>query len=294
MGYTLAARFPDFEIILKETLREADASIGFSLSSLLHEGPAERLKETEITQPALLAVSTAMGRWLKSKGKICTMATGHSLGEYSALVHSEALRFTDAVNLVHLRGKLMQTAIPLGEGGMVALLGASAEAVEKLCEAVQSEVGKVLEPSVFNSPGQIVASGHSAAVDRAVARAKEFGIRLATKLDVSGPFHCSLLKSAGMELRKALDLAEIQSPTFPVIFNVTAAKESIPNKIRENLERQVSEAVRWEDCIRYASAQGVKDFVEVGSGKVLTGIIKKISPELNCIALDTIESLENI
>lgn len=294
MGYSLAARFPDFEIILKETLREADASIGFSLSHLLESGPAEKLKETEITQPALLAVSTAMGRWLKSKGKTCAFATGHSLGEYSALVHAEAIRFTDAMKLVHLRGKLMQSTVPLGEGGMVALIGATPEAAAKLCDAVQSETKKVLEPSVFNSPGQVVASGHSIAIDRAVARAKEFGVRMATKLEVSGPFHCSLLKPAGTELRKTLDTIEIQRPFVPVISNVTAKEEWTQTEIRENLEKQVSEAVRWEECIRFVSNQGVKDFVEVGSGKVLTGIIKKISPELNCVPLDTIESLEAI
>jgi len=294
MGYSLAARFPEFEPILNETLREADASIGFSLSGLLKEGPAEKLKETEITQPALLAVSTAMGRWLKAKGKSAAYATGHSLGEYSALVHAESLRFQDAVQLVNLRGRLMQSAVPSGKGGMVALIGATPDAAQNLCEAVKKETGKILEPSVFNSPGQVVASGDIEAVDLALTKCKEYGIRMGTKLEVSGPFHCSLLTNAGKELRSALNKIEIRSPEIPVISNVTAREQTSPDEIRENLEKQVFQAVRWEECIRHAALKGTTRFVEVGSGKVLAGIIKKILPEATIISMDSVESLETI
>lgn len=290
MGYTLAKRFTDFDLIFQETLREADATIGFSLSHILREGPAEKLKETDITQPALLVVSTAMSRWLKSKGKSADFAAGHSLGEYSALVHGESIRFQDALKLVHLRGKLMQSAVPSGQGGMLALIGATVETAQKLCTQIQSETSRVLEISVLNNPGQVVVSGHADAIDLATQRVKEFGIRMGMKLEVSGPFHCSLLTGAGTELKKALDKIDVKMPTIPVYSNVSASPFKNPVEIRANLELQVSKTVRFEECIRAMSALGCHEFFEVGSGKVLTGILKKISPELRCVALDDLES----
>ncbi len=293
MGFGLATRFSDFESIFLETLREADASIGFPLSQILREGPAEKLKETDITQPALLTVSTAMSRWLKSKGITPHVALGHSLGEFSALVFSEALSFSQAVKLVHLRGRLMQEAVPSGVGGMAALLGATPEIAQNLCEKVKESLpGKVLEPSAYNCPGQVVLSGHIVAIDCAVARAKELGARAATKLEVSGPFHCSLLKNAGAELGKALSEIDITAPQTQVIANTTADIEHAASDIRKNLEDQVSQAVRWEESVKRALSLGVTRFVEVGSGKVLTGLLKKICPETPCESLDTIEDLK--
>ncbi len=294
MGYALAQKFSDFEPIFLETLREADACLGFSLSNILKDGPAEKLKLTEITQPALLTVSTAMGRWLKSKGKSAQYATGHSLGEYSALVYADALKFSDAVKLVHLRGQLMESAVPSGQGGMLALIGCTIDNAQKLCEAIHQETNQVLEVSVLNNPGQVVISGAMPAIDKAASRVKEFGIRMGTKLEVSGPFHCSLLSGAGKKLRNALDQVEIRTPSIPTFSNVTASEQKNPDEIRQNLELQVSKTVRWEDCIRSISSLGVQNFVEVGSGKVLTGILKKIAPDLKVTPLDGLENLDTL
>jgi [acyl-carrier-protein] S-malonyltransferase len=293
MGYTLAARFPEFEIILEETLREADATLDFPLSSVIKNGPGEKLKETEITQPALLAVSTAMGRWLKSKGIKASLALGHSLGEYSALVHSEALSFTEAIKLVETRGRLMQNAVPLGQGGMAALIGATPEIAERLCADISKRLGAVLAPSVINNPGQVVISGESRAIAEAVKQGREFGVRMVTTLEVSGPFHCSLLKGAGEALGLALKNIKISTPTIPVYSNVTAKIQSSPEEISQNLIKQVYQTVRWEDCVRAAIADGTTRFIEVGAGKVLTGISKKIG-DISCIPLETIETLESL
>ncbi len=292
MGYSLATRFSDFETIFLETMREADASLGFSLSTIIKDGPAEKLKETEITQPAILTVSTAMSRWLKTKGISGSMALGHSLGEYSALVYSESISFREAVKLVQLRGRYMQTEVPLGKGGMAALVGADFSSAEKLCEMVGSQMKGVLEISALNCPGQIVISGTSEAIDQAVSRAKDFGARMATRLEVSAPFHCSLLKGAGEKLNAILQNTTISEPVIDVVSNTTAKPEKSPDEIRENLVLQVSKPVLWENSIRYVSEQGLAEFVEVGSGKVLTGLIRKILPQAVCHPLETIESLD--
>lgn len=293
MGYTLATRFSDFENIFQETLREADATLDFPLSSVIKNGPNEKLKETEITQPALLAVSTAMGRWLKAKGIKCSMALGHSLGEYSALVHAEAISFPEAIKLVETRGRLMQNAVPLGQGGMAALIGATPEIAIRLCNEISKSLGAVLSPSVINNPGQVVISGESRAIAEAVKKGREFGVRMVTALEVSGPFHCSMLKSAGDELGVALQKVRVSEPTIPVYSNVTANIQKDPVEICQNLVRQVYETVRWEDCVRAAIADGTTRFIEVGAGKVLTGIIKKIS-DVPCIPIEMIETFESL
>jgi [acyl-carrier-protein] S-malonyltransferase len=279
MGYNLIAKFPDFETILNETLREAEAHLGFSLSKILSEGPAERLKETEVTQPALVTVSTAVGRWLKRKGIHADVVLGHSVGEYSALIHAEALSFSDAVKLVQTRGRLMQNAMPNGEAGMAALIGATVDNAQALCVAVNKETNLVLEISLINAPGQVVVSGHKSALELASQKAREYGIRKVVMLEVSGPFHCSLLSRAGQELGQALQKAALTAPACPVIANVTALPEKTPPEIIENLTTQVSKAVLWEASIRYIAAEGISDFIEVGAGNVLTGIVKKILPE---------------
>lgn len=279
MGYSLLTRFPDFEMILSETLREAEAHLGFSLSKILKEGPAEKLKETEVTQPALVSVSTAVGRWLKHRGVQADAALGHSVGEYSALVHAEAIEFKDAVKLVQIRGRLMQNAVPMGEAGMGALIGGTPESATALCDAIQKESRLVLEVSLLNAPGQIVISGHKKALEVATQKLKEFGIRKMVLLEVSGPFHCSLLESAGKELATALRSVKIAPPIVPVISNVTALPEKSDTEIRQNLQAQVSKAVLWEKSIRYIAGQGFTRFLEVGAGNVLSGIVKKILPD---------------
>ncbi len=288
MGFSLASKSPDFEAIFLETLREADATLGFALSEIIRNGPSEKLKQTEITQPALLSVSTAMGRWLKSKGTSAAAVLGHSLGEYSALVHSDAISFSQAIKIVHLRGQLMQSAVPRGEGGMAALLGANPELAQKICESISSSLpGCVLETSAFNAPGQIVLSGSMKAIDSVVARAKELGARGAIKLEVSGPFHCSLLKNAGKKLGEALGSIDITEPKCEVIANTTALPVKTSSQILKVLEEQVYRAVRWEDSLRYVAQKlGIKEFIEVGSGKVLSGLVKKTLPDAMCTTLD--------
>ena len=291
MGLDLAKRFSDYDLILSETFREADAALGFSLSSIIKEGPAEKLKQTELTQPALLTVSTAMGRWLKSRGIVAQAMLGHSLGEYSALVHAEVLAFKDAIRLVHLRGELMQSAIPAGEGGMAALISATPESAVALCARIEAATGQVLEVSAYNAPGQIVISGHSTAIDQAILLGKEFGIRSAIKLQVSGPFHCRLLQGAGEKLKIALDQIEFYETAIPVIANTTALAQKAPTEIRGNLVDQVSKAVRFEESIRSIAEEfRACPFIEVGSGKVLTGLIKKILPEAECQPLESLET----
>ncbi|MDB5036500.1 MAG: (Acyl-carrier-protein) S-malonyltransferase [Bacteriovoracaceae bacterium] len=291
MGYSLIQKFPDFESIFSETVREAEANLGFSLSHILKDGPAEKLKETEITQPALLTVSTAVGRWLKNKGIQAEIALGHSVGEYSALVYAEALSFAEAVKLVQIRGRLMQNAVPLGEAGMAALIGGNLESAQNLCKALKEETKLVLEVSLLNAPGQIVISGHQKALELAVTRGREFGIRKVVLLEVSGPFHCSLLSKAGEELGMALRKAAISRPTIPVISNLTARPEKTSNEIIENLIGQVSKPVLWEDSIKFAAQNGFNHFIEVGSGAVLTGLVKKILPEAKSESIENIQDL---
>lgn len=294
MGSALATRFDDFSEIYQETLASADKTLGFELSKIIQDGPAEKLKETEITQPALLAVSTAMSRWLQENDIIASTSLGHSLGEYSALVYSGSMDFEDALRVVHLRGKYMSEAVPSGTGGMAALVGASADDASKLCKAVtEKEPSLILEASAYNCSGQVVISGHMKAIDYAVEMAKDIGIRKAAKLEVSGPFHCSLLAPAGEKLGKALEEVEIRRPKHRVIANVSALPEFEPTEIRKNLIAQVSKPVLWSDSIRYVgeSEDGV-EFAEVGSGKVLSGLIKKILPEAKCTALDSLQRID--
>lgn len=288
MGFSLLSRFPDFEGPFLETLREADATLGFSLSNLLKEGPAEKLKETSITQPALLTVSTAIGRWLKMHDIHAKVVLGHSLGEYSALVYAESLRFQDAVSLVHKRGQLMAEAVPSGAAGMAALVGATIEDARKLCRKVQELIPFVLEISLLNAPGQIVVSGHKEALLKAQEMGRDFGIRRIVPLEVSGPFHSSLLKPAGDQLKTELLKVSIQTPKVLVISNVTADYVKTPLDIQRYLIEQVSKPVLWEDSIRRAYSDGCRNFLEVGSGSVLSGIAGKILSDCR------IESTENM
>jgi [acyl-carrier-protein] S-malonyltransferase len=291
MGMELANRFPDFQEIYESHLKIADDTLGFSLSQVIKSGPESELKKTEVTQPALLTTSTAMGEWLRAHKIEATLALGHSLGEYSALVYAQSLSFQEALKLVSKRGRFMQEALPHGEGGMAALIGASEEEAQALCES-ESKDGFILEVSVFNCAGQIVISGHRQALDAAESRASGFGVRKFVRLDVGGPFHCSLLRSAGDKLSEVLATSKLQSPKIPIVFNVDARAHQDTSSIAKNLTEQVYRPVLWADSIRWAGEEGYEDFIEVGSGRVLAGLIRKILPEARCTSLDHLQKLE--
>lgn len=295
MGFDFGSRFEDFQKIYTELLEASDEALGFKISDYMKNGPEQDLKRTEVTQPALLICSTAMARWLDAQNVKAEMALGHSLGEYSALVSSDSIRFEDALKLVHLRGQFMDQALPKGEGGMLALMGASRKDAEAICEEVLKSLGDekfILSPSVFNTSGQVVVSGHIKAIEEAQKIAENHGVRRAIQLGVSGPFHCALLEPAGEKLRAVLDDVEIRRPSVRVVSNVTASTCFDPAEIKENLVKQVSKPVLWADSVRYAVDEGITDFIEVGSGRVLTGLIRKILPDVKCLALDSLERIE--
>jgi [acyl-carrier-protein] S-malonyltransferase len=270
MGKALADQFP----ICRETFAEADAALGESLSTLCFDGPDDRLMLTENTQPAILAMSTAVARLAVSKGIQPAFAAGHSLGEYSAHVAAGTFAFADALRTVKRRGRYMQEAVPVGEGAMAAILGLDAEGVAKACaDAAQ---GQIVTPANLNAPGQIVIAGHRDAVARAGDRAKELGARRAIPLAVSAPFHCPLMKPAEDRLAPELRGLAIHDPAFPVVANVDAEPKKTEHESIEALVKQVSSPVRWEDVVRRLLADRVTTFVELGPGAVLAGLIKKI------------------
>ncbi|PRO65263.1 ACP S-malonyltransferase [Alkalicoccus urumqiensis] len=254
--------------------RLAESVLGPEFVELIFNGDEEELKRTENTQPALLTVSTAVWEVLKADGLTPSYAAGHSLGEYSALTAAGAVPFAEALKAVQKRGKFMEEAVPSGEGAMAAVLGLERDALKKVTEQASAETG-VVEPANYNCPGQIVISGSRAGVERAVELAKEAGARRAMMLQVSGPFHSSLMKPAAEKMKPELQFLEISEPGIPVIANVNAqpvSKEDIPGA----LEAQIASPVLWEDTIRYLSERGVTRFVEAGPGKVLSGLVKKI------------------
>jgi [acyl-carrier-protein] S-malonyltransferase len=280
MGKEIAENFPQSRSIFEK----ADTRLGYSLSDLCFNGPEDKLKLTVHTQPALLTTSIACYQLIKEEGIKPDYVAGHSLGEYSALVAAEALDFTDAVWLVEQRGKFMQEAVPPGEGTMAAILGLDIEKIEELCKSC-SDVG-IVEPANFNCPGQIVIAGQTPAVEKAVSIAKDFGAKRAMLLPVSGPFHSSLLKSASMKLAKALETIEIRNPIVPLIANITAKPVTTRDEIREGLVNQVSGSVKWEQSVREMIALGVTTFVEIGAGKVLSGLIKKIDRQVKTFNIE--------
>lgn len=280
MGRELAAREP----LARQTFDEADAALGFSLSKLCFEGPDSELARTAITQPAILTTSIAVWRVLEHRGLTFDVAAGHSLGEWSALVACGALDLKTAVVLTHLRGKVMQEAVPAGEGAMAALLGLSLEATAAAC-AEASAPGEPVEPANLNGGGQIVISGAAAAVDRAIERAKAAGAKRAVKLQVSAPFHCSLMQPAADRLAEALAAVQLAAPRAPIVSNVLAAPTSDPAAIKELLVRQVTAAVRWEESVQAIAALGVTRAFELGAGAVLKGLVKRISPQVEVTAI---------
>jgi [acyl-carrier-protein] S-malonyltransferase len=274
MGKALAEAYP----VARETLEEADRVLGRPLTRLLFEGPEEELRITWNTQPAILTVSVACLRVLEQTADASPVAcAGHSLGEYSALVASGAISFADAVRTVEQRGRFMQEAVPLGAGAMAAVLGLDAEPVARICAEV-SRAGAVVEVANDNSPGQVVISGHAAAVEEAAKRAREAGAKRSVPLPVSAPFHCSLMVAAGERLAGVLASVPFSRPRIPVVANVDAESNDDPGRIPELLVRQVSSPVRWQACVKALSAAGADTFVEIGPGKVLTGLVKRILP----------------
>ncbi|MFD1774962.1 ACP S-malonyltransferase [Paenibacillus rhizophilus] len=268
-----------------------DEVLGFPLSTLVFEGPESDLKQTANTQPALLTASVAYLEALKGKGLTPDYVAGHSLGEYSALVAAGVLTYEDAVKLVRLRGRFMEEAVPGGQGAMAAVLGAEREALAELCRSVSEQEGPV-ELANINCPGQIVVSGSQAGVNAVVQRVKEAGGKRAIPLEVSGPFHSSLMKEAAERLAGELAKTEFSAPSVPVVVNVTALPVSDPEEIRELLVRQVYSPVLWQDSVEQLIAEGVDTFVEIGSGSVLTGLIRKIDKNAKVININSLASIE--
>ncbi|HGK4879264.1 TPA: ACP S-malonyltransferase [Yersinia enterocolitica] len=282
----LAAQFP----IVEETFSEASSVLGYDLWQLVQQGPAEELNKTWQTQPALLTASVAIWRvWQHQGGKLPTMMAGHSLGEYSALVCAGVLDFKQAVRLVELRGKLMQEAVPEGTGAMYAIIGLDNESIAKACE--ESALGQVVSPVNFNSPGQVVIAGDKEAVERAGAACKALGAKRALPLPVSVPSHCALMKPAADKLAVALEEIEFQAPLFPVVNNVDVKTEVSPEAIRSALVRQLYNPVRWTESVEFIAAEGVELLLEVGPGKVLTGLTKRIVDTLAAAPVNDVATL---
>lgn len=285
MGRELYEAFPRVRAIFDE----ADRVLGFPLSTLCFEGPAEELQLTAKTQPAILTASIAAAVALADSGVRPAFGAGHSLGEYSAFVAARALPLDAALRLVRKRGELMQRAVPVGQGAMAALLGGEPGSAEAICrEAAQ---GEVCTPANLNSPGQVVIAGHAGAVARAVGLASKHGVRRAVMLNVSAPFHCALMQPAAENLAPDLDAVQIFPPGFPVVRNVDAEIAAGPDDIRDGLKRQVVSPVLWEASVRKLLASGVNLMVEVGPGKVLSGLMRQIDRSVECLHVEDMASL---
>jgi [acyl-carrier-protein] S-malonyltransferase len=280
MGKALADQFP----ICAATFAEADAALGEPLSDLIFNGPADRLTLTENTQPAILTMSVAAWRLLEDRGLKPAFVAGHSLGEYSAHVAAGTLAFADAVRLVRNRGRYMQEAVPVGEGAMAAILGLDEAGVVQACQ--DAAQGEVVSPANLNAPGQIVIAGTAAAVARASERAKALGAKRAIPLQVSAPFHCALMKPAEVRLAPELQAASAADPRVPVVANVDGQPKRSAEESIDALIRQVSSPVRWESVVQRLASEGVTAYVEVGPGKVLSGLVKKIARDATILNVE--------
>lgn len=275
--------------VVEATFAEASAVLGYDLWQRVQQGPAEELNKTWQTQPALLAASVAIWQvWQQQGGRAPALLAGHSLGEYSALVCASSLDFAAAIELVALRGKLMQEAVPAGSGAMSAIIGLDNDAIAAACE--RAAQGQVVSPVNFNSPGQVVIGGHKEAVERAGVACKEAGAKRALPLPVSVPSHCALMKPAAEKLAQALEAVTFAAPQIPVINNVDVCAEQDPAVIRQALVRQLYSPVRWTETVEYLAAQG-EVLLEVGPGKVLTGLTKRIVGTLSGAAVNDPASL---
>jgi [acyl-carrier-protein] S-malonyltransferase len=302
MGRDLAAAFAP----AREVFGEVDEVLKQKLSKLMFEGPAEELTLTENTQPALMAMSVAVLRVLEQEGGFriedkAVLVAGHSLGEYSALAAAGSFSLADGARLLRLRGSAMQRAVAPGEGAMAALLGVELEQAQGICADAAvlrhedgSEERQVVEAANDNGGGQVVISGHKAAVERAVALAKERGVRRAMLLPVSAPFHCALMAPAADAMRDALGQATVQPPVVPVVANVSAERATEPGEIKDLLVRQVTGMVRWRECMLASIAMGVDSFVELGAGKVLSSLAKRINPDVAAMSAGTPSEVETV
>jgi [acyl-carrier-protein] S-malonyltransferase len=306
MGKALADRFP----VARRTFEEADAAFAAVdghvfdgsdeeergrarlLSTLCFEGPDEDLALTEITQPAILTASIAACRVLAAEGITPAYVAGHSLGEYSAHVAAGTFAFADAVALVRRRGRYMQEAVPIGTGGMAAILGADLALITQACE--EAAGGEIVSPANINCPGQVVIAGHVAAVQRASERAKELGARRTKMLSVSAPFHCALMSPAEQRLEPELRAMQTTSPSVPVVANVDADLKRDAAAAVDALVLQVSAPVRWDDVVRRLASEGVTTYVEVGPGNVLSGLVKKIQPDAHVMTFGSPDNLDAI
>ena len=293
MGNELLAAFP----IARQTLEEVDDALGQNLTKLIAEGPLEDLTLTENAQPALMSISMAAMRVLETEGdlqidKVAEFVAGHSLGEYSALAASRTFELSDTARLLKVRGQAMQRAVPVGEGGMAALLGADLEQAQEIAEmAAENEI---CAPANDNAPGQVVLSGAMGAIDRAIAIANERGIRRSVKLPVSAPFHCAMMAPAADVMERALGEVDIVRPLVPVVANVTAAPAENPGDIKALLVRQVTEMVRWRECVLMMRESGVDTLIEVGAGKVLSGLTKRIDRDIKILNAETPSDIEAV
>ncbi|WNC90753.1 ACP S-malonyltransferase [Paraburkholderia sp. FT54] len=277
--------------VVRETVQEASDALNQDLGKLIAEGPAEDLNLTTNTQPVMLTAAYAMYRaWLQAGGPKPAIVAGHSLGEYTALVAAGAIAFRDAVPLVRFRAQAMQTAVPVGEGGMAAILGLDDDTVRAVC--AEASVAGIVEAVNFNAPAQVVIAGHKAAVEKACEVAKAKGAKRALPLPVSAPFHSSLLKPASDQLREYLASVDVQVPAIPVINNVDVAVVNEPARIKDALVRQAAGAVRWVESVQAMSAQGVTHVIECGPGKVLAGLTKRIDANLTGASIFDPASLE--
>jgi len=288
MGRALADQFP----VCAATFAEADEALGESLSSLIFEGPLDRLTLTENTQPAILTMSVAVWRLLDEKGLRPAFVAGHSLGEYSAHVAAGTLAFADAVRLVRNRGRYMQEAVPVGVGAMAAILGLDEAGVTQAC--LEAAEGEVVSPANVNAPGQVVIAGTAAAVARASIRAKALGAKRAIPLQVSAPFHCAMMKPAEERLAPELRAATSHDPRVPVVANVDGEPKRSAADAIDALIRQVSSPVQWERVIGRLASEGVTAYVEVGPGKVLSGLVRKIARDATILNVEGPEDLSAV
>jgi len=278
---------------VRDTFAEASEVLGYDMWDLVRNGEQDALNLTETTQPVLLTSSVALWRaWLEEGGAPPVLMAGHSLGEFSALVCADALRFGEAVDLVRQRGRFMQSAVPVGEGAMAAIIGLDDEAINRICTETARATGAVVAAVNFNSPGQVVIAGHTAAVEQAIAGLKAAGAKRAMPLPVSAPFHTDLMRPAGEQLARAIADVRIDSPAIPVVHNVNASTEADPERIRALLVEQIYSPVQWTGCVQTMVDAGITRVVECGPGKVLSGLNRRIEKSLECFTLEEPDDLD--
>lgn len=288
MGKDVFDNFP----VARETFEEANDALGFSLSEMCFAGTAEDLALTANTQPSILTTSIAIFKAMETEGfPLPDYVAGHSLGEYSALVAANSISLREAVKTVRRRGEYMQNAVPIGVGAMAAILGLSLEVVKTACQDAAQD--QICSPANVNTPTQIVIAGNAEAIDRAIKIVKERGAKRAIKLNVSAPFHCALMKPAQDKLTEDLQSIDFQDLRFPIVENVSARENSHGTRVRIALSEQVSAPVLWKNSIEYLIENGVRTFVEVGAGKILSGLVKQISRDVSCLNIEDSESLRN-